>query len=134
MTPACGDFGINLISSECVFKQGKPSNCQSANRRTVAVTKNTNKLAICFEDISSDPHICEGQSTHHNETATSCFTKTLSCSTSNRHFVTAVRAQEMRKTARHSGLMIYWFHANLSLFLNSPVFRSPDPLLQAPIR
>lgn len=64
LTPACKAFGINLISSECVFKQEKPCNCQSANRRTVAVTKNTNKLAICFEDISSDPHICEGRSTH----------------------------------------------------------------------
>ena len=134
LTPACKAFGINLISSECVFKQEKPCNCQSANRRTVAVTKNTNKLAICFEDISSNPHICEGRSTHLKETPTSCFTKTLSCSTNNRHFVTVVRVQEMRQAVLLSGSTTFWSHVNLSLSLNSQVFRSLDLLFQTTTR
>lgn len=133
LTPARGASGINLISSECVFKQGKLSNCQSPNRRSVAVTKDTNNLAICFEDISSDTHICEGQNSHLGEAAaTACFTKTLSCCTSKRHFVTAAQAHATRRTDRHSVLMIFWFHDNPSLFQNSPAFRSPDRPFKTP--
>lgn len=36
-------------------------NCQSRHQRSAAVTKSTNKSAICFEDISSDLHICKEQ-------------------------------------------------------------------------
>lgn len=126
-------FGINLISSECVFKQGKPSNCQSANRRSVAVTKDTNNLAICFEDSSSAPHICEDQTPHLNETAASCFIKTLSTCISRRRFVTGTRAHETHRTDRHSESTIYWFHDNPSLFQNSQAFRSQDLPFQTPI-
>lgn len=133
LTPAHRDSGINLISSEYVFKQGKLSNCQSRNRRSVAVTKDTNNLAICFEDISSDTHICEGQNSQLDETAASCFIKTLSCCTSKRHFVTAAQAHATRRTVLHSVLMIFLFHDNHSLFQNSPAFRSPDRPFQTPI-
>lgn len=132
LTLARGAFGINLISCECVFKQGKLSNCQSRNRRSVAVTKDTNNLAICFQDISSDTHICEGQNSQLDETAASCFTKTLSCCTSKRHFVTATQAHATRRTVLHSVSMIFLFHDNLSLFQNSPASRSPDRPFQMP--
>lgn len=133
MTAPCAVSGINLISSECVFKQGKPSNCQSANRRSVAVTKDTNNLAICLEDISSAPHICEDQNPHLSETAASCFTKTLSCCTSRRRSVTGTRARGTHRTDRHSGSTIFWFRDNPFLSRNSPAFRRPDLPLQTPI-
>lgn len=66
-------LGINLISSECVFKQGKLSNCQSRHRRTAAVTKSTNKLAICFQDISSDLHICGEQTSSSRQNSNIMF-------------------------------------------------------------
>lgn len=52
LATATRTLGINLISFECVFKQREPLNCQSRHQRSAAVTKSTNKSAICFEDIS----------------------------------------------------------------------------------
>lgn len=73
LSSACRAFGINLISFECVFKQGKLQSCQSRHRRPAAVTKGTNKLAICFEDISSDLHICEEQTSSSEPNSTIMF-------------------------------------------------------------
>lgn len=133
-TKICTDFSINLISFECVFKQKKLLKCQSPYRRSAAVTKDSYKSAICFKDIWNDLHICKDQTPHESETETSCFTKTLSCFTSKRRIVTAVRQRETPQIVHLFASMIFWYLDSPFQFQNNPVFRSHDHLFQIPTR